>query len=72
MLISIQEFIYFFIYFINCLFMQYVIKNKKNGGRTNENKPTREIIGEENRLHTSPEFIGEENRLHASPPHNVS
>ena len=52
--------------------MQYVIKNKKNGGRTNENKPTREIIGEENRLHTSPEFTGEENRLHASPPHNVS
>ena len=52
--------------------MQYVIKNKKNGGRTNENKPTREFIGEENRLHTSPKFIGEENRLHASPPHNVS
>ncbi|RMX51984.1 hypothetical protein pdam_00004738 [Pocillopora damicornis] len=50
----------------------YVIKNKKNGGRTNENKSTREFIGEENRLHTSPEFIGEENRLHASPPHNVS
>ena len=45
-------------------------RDKREGG--DENKPTREIIGEENRLHTSPEFIGEENRLHASPPHNVS
>lgn len=38
--------------FVSITIIVYLVKNKNNGGRTDENKPTHEFIGEENRVHT--------------------
>ncbi|XP_022780471.1 uncharacterized protein LOC111321771 [Stylophora pistillata] len=38
---------------VSITIIAYLVKNKNNGGRTDENKPTREFIEEEKRLRTS-------------------